>query len=54
MIWLLSWVMDLESAVWDDKVVGTLDFVSNYVLQVPFFLMTLMRYITPTLDNMYA
>lgn len=53
-IWLLSWAIDLENAVWDDKVIGTLDFVSNYVLQVPFFLMTLMRYITPTLDNMYA
>ncbi|EZF36225.1 hypothetical protein TMEN_8240 [Trichophyton mentagrophytes] len=52
-IWLLSWAVDLENAAWHDKVVGTLDFVSNYVLQVPFFLMTLMRYITPTLDNMF-
>jgi hypothetical protein len=35
-------------------VVEGLDFIQNYVLQVPFFLMTLMRYVTPTLDNMYA
>ncbi|KAK2858394.1 hypothetical protein FQN49_004780 [Arthroderma sp. PD_2] len=52
-IWILSWAVDLESALWDNKLIGTLDFVSNYVLQVPFFLMTLMRYITPTLDNMF-
>lgn len=45
--------MDFERATWDDKVIESLDFVQNYVLQVPLFLMTLMRYITPTLDNMY-
>lgn len=28
-------------------------FIEHSVLQVPFFLMTLMRYITPTLDNMF-
>jgi len=30
-----------------------LDFIQNYVLQVPLFLMTLMRYVTPALDNMF-
>ncbi|KAF3479933.1 transmembrane protein UsgS [Arthroderma uncinatum] len=52
-IWILSWVVDLEGALWADKLAGSLDFISKYVLQVPFFLMTLMRYITPTLDNMF-
>lgn len=28
-------------------------FIEHSVLQVPFFFMTLMRYITPTLDNMF-
>lgn len=28
-------------------------FIEHSVLQIPFFLMTLMRYITPTLDNMF-
>ena len=37
---------------WDDKLVKGLDFIANQVLQVPFFLMSLMRYITPTLDHM--
>lgn len=31
-----------------------LNFMASHVLQVPLFLMTLMRYITPTLDNLYA
>lgn len=47
-------MVDFERATWDDKVVEGLDFIQNYVLQVPFFLMTMMRYVTPTLDNMYV
>ncbi|KKZ62137.1 hypothetical protein EMCG_03381 [[Emmonsia] crescens] len=53
LIWILSWAIDLEAATWDDKILGRLDFISTYVLQVPFLLMTLMRYITPTLDDMF-
>ncbi|KAH8903886.1 hypothetical protein BR93DRAFT_961491 [Coniochaeta sp. PMI_546] len=53
LIYFLSFVYDLSAASWDDKVIHTLDFIENYVLQVPMFLMTLMRYLTPTLDNMF-
>lgn len=52
-LWTLSFFVNFEAATWDDNLVGGLDFVSNSVLQVPFFLMSLMRYITPTLDHMY-
>ncbi|KAK2782574.1 hypothetical protein FQN53_009707 [Emmonsiellopsis sp. PD_33] len=52
-IWLLSFVINLEAATWDDKIINSLDFISTYVLQVPFLLMTLMRYITPTVDDMF-
>ncbi|KAL8961861.1 MAG: hypothetical protein Q9193_001646 [Seirophora villosa] len=52
-LWSLSFFIDFEAATWDNKLVGGLDFVSNYVLQVPFLLMSLMRYITPTLDRMF-
>ncbi|PBP18716.1 transmembrane protein UsgS [Diplocarpon rosae] len=51
LLWFLSFVFDFTNATWDDDIVSGLDFVQNYVLQVPFFLMTLMRYVTPTLDN---
>ncbi|KAE9369621.1 transmembrane protein-like protein UsgS [Stipitochalara longipes BDJ] len=52
-LWFLSFIINFEHATWDDKVVNGLDFIQNYVLQVPLFLMTLMRYVTPTLDNMF-
>ncbi|MCJ1287674.1 hypothetical protein MMC26_007026 [Xylographa opegraphella] len=52
-LWLLSFMIDFEHATWDDKLVEGLDFIANSVLQLPFFLMSLMRYITPTLDNMF-
>jgi len=52
LLWLLSLIFELEKATWDDKVVNGLHFLEAHVLQVPFFLMTIMRYVTPTLDNL--
>lgn len=52
-LWSLSFFIDFELATWDDQLVGGMDFVANSVLQIPFFLMSLMRYITPTLDHMF-
>ncbi|KAL8928494.1 MAG: hypothetical protein Q9208_001728 [Pyrenodesmia sp. 3 TL-2023] len=51
-LWTLSFFINSETSTWDDQLVGGLDFIANSVLQVPFFLMSLMRYITPTLDHM--
>lgn len=53
-LWVVSWVVNLEAATWDDTIIERMDFFSNSVLQVPFLLMTLMSYITPTLDDMYG
>nr|XP_036582315.1 uncharacterized protein CTRU02_07881 [Colletotrichum truncatum]KAF6790975.1 transmembrane protein [Colletotrichum truncatum] len=52
LLWFLSLIFSLDHVTWDDNIVGGLNFVEEYVLQVPFFLMALMRYVTPTLDNM--
>lgn len=38
---------------WVNNVVSSLDFLERYVLQLPFFLMALMQYITPTLDELF-
>ncbi|TVY55883.1 hypothetical protein LCER1_G001946 [Lachnellula cervina] len=54
LLWFLSFILDFEHATWDNEIVKGLDFIQNYVLQVPFFLMTMMRYVTPTLDNILA
>lgn len=51
-LWFSAFFINFDSVTWDDKLVGGLDFLANSVLGVPFFLMSLMRYITPTLDHM--
>lgn len=50
---LLALFFDLDQASWDESLVDTLELLANHVLQAPLFLMTLMRYVTPTLDNMF-
>ncbi|KAF2972000.1 hypothetical protein GQX73_g1584 [Xylaria multiplex] len=50
---ILSYVTNLDKASWDDSLVNGLDLLANHVLQIPLFLMTLMRYVTPTLDDMF-
>lgn len=52
-IWLIDVFTNLEAHTWDEQVVDSLDFVQNSVLQVPFFLMSLMKFISPAYDNMY-
>lgn len=53
LIWFISLFFRLDTVTWDDKIIEGLHFIEEYVLQVPLFLMTLMRYVTPTLDNLY-
>lgn len=43
---------DLKSSNWDNDVLEGIEFIEHSVLQVPFFLMSFFRYISPTLDNM--
>lgn len=45
-------MIDLQSSHWDEELINGLTFIEHSVLQVPFFLMSLMRYITPTMDKM--
>lgn len=52
LLWFLSLVVDMDHSTWDESVVDGLHFLEHSVLQVPFFLMTMMRYVTPTLDRM--
>ena len=54
LLWLLSFLVNMRNAQWDNQILESLHFLEHSVLQVPFFLMTLMRYVTPTLDEMYA
>ncbi|PHH68533.1 hypothetical protein CDD83_6057 [Cordyceps sp. RAO-2017] len=49
---LTSVVYPLDTVTWDDSIIDGLDFIGEYVLQIPLFLMALMRYIMPTLDTL--
>ncbi|KAL4881088.1 hypothetical protein BJY04DRAFT_64863 [Aspergillus karnatakaensis] len=53
LIWTSSWIVNLEDATWDNSLLNGLDFLNKSVLQVPFLLMTLLRYVTPTLDEIF-
>jgi hypothetical protein len=50
-LYITSFFVDFQRATWDDTVVEGINFVEKNVLQVSFFVMSLMRYITPTLDD---
>ena len=51
-LWFLDLFTNLEAHTWDDKIVDSLSFLQHSVLQVPFFLMSLMKFLTPALDDM--
>jgi len=53
LLWFSSLLFTLDHVTWDDKIISGLSFIETHVLQVPLFLMTLMRYLTPTLDDLF-
>ncbi|ODA80522.1 hypothetical protein RJ55_03481 [Drechmeria coniospora] len=48
LLWLFSFAYSVDRTSWDDR----LNFIGEYVLQVPFFLMTLLRHLVPTMDDL--
>ncbi|KAK3313935.1 hypothetical protein B0H66DRAFT_607171 [Apodospora peruviana] len=53
LLWFLSFFFSLDRVSWDDQLVGGLTFIEEHVLQAPLFFMSLMRYVTPTLDTLF-
>ena len=53
LIRFLGLFTDLETAHWDDEIIDGLEFIEHSVLQVPFFLMSLMRHLSPAMDGMF-
>jgi len=53
LLWFLSFIFPLDRVSWDDSLVNGLSFIEEHVLQAPLFFMSLMRYITPTLDDLF-
>ncbi|KAK3068929.1 hypothetical protein LTR53_013128, partial [Teratosphaeriaceae sp. CCFEE 6253] len=52
-LYFLGYFTDLSKSGWDEDVIEGLEFVEHSVLQVPFFLMTLVRYLSPAMDDMF-
>ncbi|KAM3086431.1 hypothetical protein ACMFMG_000566 [Clarireedia jacksonii] len=52
LLWFLSFIVDFGTTTFDNRLVEGIDLLQNHVLQVPFFLMSILSRVTPTLDNM--
>lgn len=50
---LLGFIGLFTDITWDDEVIDGIHYVENHVLQVPFFLMSFMRYLSPAMDQMF-
>ncbi|KAK3622147.1 hypothetical protein LTR56_022373 [Elasticomyces elasticus] len=44
---------DLSQSAWDEEVIEGIEFIEHSVLQVPFFLMSMVRYLSPAMDEMF-
>ena len=44
---------DLQDSKWDEEVIEGIEYVEHHVLQIPFFLMSFMRYLSPAMDQMF-
>ncbi|RDA91627.1 hypothetical protein CP533_0297 [Ophiocordyceps camponoti-saundersi (nom. inval.)] len=52
-IWVISLSHLHNAKLWLESFNESLNFIGEHVLQLPLFLMTLMRHVSPTLDNLF-
>ena len=52
-IQFLGLFTDLSASTWDEDIIDGVHYVEHHVLQVPFFLMSFMRYLSPAMDHMF-
>ena len=53
LIKFLGLFTDLSGSTWDEEIIEGISFIENSVLQVPFFLMTFIRQLSPAMDHMF-
>lgn len=53
LIRFLGLFTDLQSSSWDEELIEGIEFIEHSVLQVPFFLMSFMRFLSPAMDQMF-
>lgn len=52
-LFFVGFVVDLQKSQWDEKFLSSLSFLEKSVLQLPFFLMSLYRFVSPAMDEMF-
>ena len=52
LLFFLGFVIDVGSSQWDQRTLSGLSFIEKSVLQLPFFLMSAMRFVSPAMDEM--
>ncbi|EMC95688.1 hypothetical protein BAUCODRAFT_499052 [Baudoinia panamericana UAMH 10762] len=53
LIHFAGFFVDLDHSAWDEDVIEGIEFVEHSVVQVPFFLMSFIRYLSPAMDAMF-
>jgi len=54
LFFFLGFAIDVRSSQWDQRMLSGLSFVEKSVLQLPFFLMSAMRFVSPAMDKMFV
>ncbi|CCX06650.1 hypothetical protein FPQ18DRAFT_290217 [Pyronema domesticum] len=53
LLWFFGFIIDFQSSGFDVRTVSGLAFIEKSVLQLPFFLMACMRFVSPAMDEMF-
>ncbi|KAL2115091.1 hypothetical protein VTJ04DRAFT_10754 [Mycothermus thermophilus] len=53
LLYILSFLLPLDRLTWDDSLLTTLTFIERHVLQAPLFFLSLTRYLTPAIDDLF-
>jgi hypothetical protein len=53
LISFLGLFTNVEKLAWSEDVIDGIEFIEHSVLQIPFFLMSFMRYLSPAMDHMF-
>lgn len=51
-VWFASFFTELHAESWNHDITDALTFLQHSVLQLPLFLITLFKFLTPALDDM--
>lgn len=54
LLFFVGFIIDVGSSQWDQRMLSGLTFIEKSVLQLPFFMMSAMRFVSPAMDEMFV